>query len=374
LIKKSNLKKFFYILILLISFSFSQTCIEDLSNEVFYEIFEYLDCSDIYNGFFNLNTRLQNLINCPSLPLTIHRDFPSPSNVHRYCKEFINPNKYRIVYLHICDRSFSRNWSPLSIIDSSFNRLESLILDRVRAKQLIPLFPILIYLPRLFTITIDLADNLRYVPEIYHLIFLLPVLKKGEVLVKDPSSNISLPINTTEQYSFIKRLIINHSCTIIQLIAILSYASQLRHLTCKELSKSYEEITGKLSVKMSHLTHITIIVCNEDFDRFEIFIKKICSQLRVLCFNTSEDVTYLDATRWERLISQYMPYLYKFKFQYSECHYQILELSSYHALIDQFTSSFWINRGWLFQIETGVDYWRPTKIIYSIRSYRYIEN
>ncbi|CAF5007704.1 unnamed protein product, partial [Rotaria sp. Silwood1] len=35
--------------------------LEDLANEILYEIFEYLDVYDIYKGFYNLNNRFQNL-------------------------------------------------------------------------------------------------------------------------------------------------------------------------------------------------------------------------------------------------------------------------------------------------------------------------
>ncbi|CAF1452622.1 unnamed protein product [Rotaria sordida] len=36
-------------------------CLEELANEILYEIFEYLDGYDIYKGFYKLNNRFQNL-------------------------------------------------------------------------------------------------------------------------------------------------------------------------------------------------------------------------------------------------------------------------------------------------------------------------
>ncbi len=49
----------------------SISCLENLSNELFYEIFDYLDGCDIYNAFSNLNIHFQNLIFCSSFPIKI---------------------------------------------------------------------------------------------------------------------------------------------------------------------------------------------------------------------------------------------------------------------------------------------------------------
>jgi len=40
----------------------SITCIEDLSNEIFYEIFDYFDGGEIVKTFFNLNSRFEQLL------------------------------------------------------------------------------------------------------------------------------------------------------------------------------------------------------------------------------------------------------------------------------------------------------------------------
>ena len=55
------------------------------------------------------------------------------------------------------------------------------------------------------------------------------------------------------------------------------------------------------------------------FDEFEIFISKIYSKLKVLSVTIeSEDVAYLDDTRWEQLILQYFSQLKKLYFHYYE--------------------------------------------------------
>jgi hypothetical protein len=45
----------------------SITCIENLSNEIFYEIFDYLNGCEINQSFAYLNPRFQQLLESPSL-------------------------------------------------------------------------------------------------------------------------------------------------------------------------------------------------------------------------------------------------------------------------------------------------------------------
>jgi len=344
---------------------------EDLSNEIFYEIFEYIEYYDLFNAFSNLNYRFSNLLNYPFLPLKINVNSQSIS-AEKCFQEFMIPNKHRIVSLYLNDQLHINGLSPLHTIDSSFDRLQSLIFNRARHDELISLFPVLISLPRLFSITIHFNDETVNLTDIYRQIFLLPFLKKFELSAKVYSLTMSLPINKFEQHSHMKRMIINYACTLTELITFLSYTPLLAHLTCTELSKQDQHISKIISIKMINLTSITFNMCNAQFDQFEIFIQKICKQLRILCINASQDAAYLDASRWERLISQHMPYLRVFTFEYHEYHYQSIELSSDTSLLNQFTSSFWIDRGWFFQIMADIDYWPPIKISYSIHPDGYI--
>ncbi|CAF1365215.1 unnamed protein product [Adineta steineri] len=344
----------------------SYTHIEDLSNEIFYEIFEFIDYYDLYNAFSNLNNRFQNLFNYPYLSLSTNIEHTSASEVEKYYTQFITPNKHRIVSLYFNDRLYINNSQSSYIIDSSFNRLQSLNFNRVQHKQFLSLLPTLMSLPHLSSIIVHFNDNIVNLTEIYRLIFQLPFLNKLELLAKGYSLTMSLPLNELEQHSHIKHLIINHACSLTELINLLSYTPLLVHLTCMELCKQDQYIEKITSLKIFNLTSITFHMCNVEFSNLEIFIQNIGKQLRVLCINTSQDIAYMNATRWEQLISMYIPNLRVLKFGYDEYHYQNIELASHHTLLNQFTSSFWINRGWFFQITVDIDYWPPIKVTYSI--------
>ena len=55
-------------------------CMEDFSNEIFHELFDYLNGMDIYNGFSNLNYRFQQFMHNPSFLFKIKFSLSSLSN------------------------------------------------------------------------------------------------------------------------------------------------------------------------------------------------------------------------------------------------------------------------------------------------------
>jgi hypothetical protein len=121
---------------------------------------------------------------------------------------------------------------------------------------------------------------------------------------------------------------------------------------------------------MSNLTHITIGRCYLQFDRFEIFIKKISLQLQVLRITASNDTAYLDGNRWERLLVQHMSHLRKFNFDYRQSVEDTLELITDHAHVHRFTSSFWTERQWVIELIISIFDSSSIKITYSIHPYR----
>ncbi|CAF4602369.1 unnamed protein product [Rotaria sp. Silwood2] len=77
-----------------------KTYFEDLSNDLMYEIFDYLDEYDIYESFYDLNQRFKNLLIKSNLPIEIR--FPSISklNFYNYYRQMILSNRHRITLFH----------------------------------------------------------------------------------------------------------------------------------------------------------------------------------------------------------------------------------------------------------------------------------
>ncbi|CAF4637511.1 unnamed protein product, partial [Rotaria sp. Silwood2] len=327
--------------------------LENLSNELFYEIFDYLDSCDLYKAFSNLNIRFQNLIFRSSFPLKINFCAKSKSIIEEYCQHIIIPNIHRIISFNLRSELVIDQFFQYCTINSSFNRLESVILQELTDRQLLTMLFYLNSLPRLFSLTIDMEEDYYYnLGDTYRLIFSLSKLKYNKMsLFGYEELFIEMPIILNERFSTIEYLIIDYSCTLNQLDYLLCHTPRLCHLRCERLVESDENVKKNQSTTLSHLTYISIGECQVEFDDFEMFFKEISFQLKVLYISISWNMSYLDANRWEQLIKKYMPQLKKFHFTYDQYIDDILNISSGHEFINQFTSSFWLEQKWFCQLK-----------------------
>ncbi|CAF1537821.1 unnamed protein product, partial [Rotaria sordida] len=321
----------------------SITSIENLSNEFFYELFDYLNGIHIYNGFSNLNHRFQQLLKSSSLLFKIEFFFPSDKLYKTIFKQLIYL-KHQIYSFNLCIPLQDKHFFSSYPIDSSLNRLESLVFHRIGSTILIQVLSNLTCLPRLFSLTTNISYGSTELSDIYLLVFTLPKLKYFKCSTQYDGINISLPFSRKNQFSTIEYLTINHFCTFNELSAILSYTSQLHHLKFSHGNDDSSVIGDILPIRLSNLTYISFNAHYIKFDEFTMLIKNLNCKLKALRFITwSEDITYLDANRWEELILKYLPELEKFYFfQYYEPIDNTHESLTYLKDFNQFISSFWI--------------------------------
>ncbi|CAF2814620.1 unnamed protein product [Rotaria sp. Silwood2] len=344
--------------------------IENLSNEFFYEIFDYLDGCEIYQTFSNLNYRFQQLLNSSSLRLKInfHHSTSVEIFMNNY-KKILLLNKDQIFSIHLSLSTHNNQIISSLNIDSSFNRLESLFFRSIEPNTLILLLPKLTRLPLFFSLTIDTWQTLKDLSDVYRLIFDLPKLKYIRLSAMEPEDidvTVSLPIPTNKQLSTIKYLLIDHPCAFNELFTIISYTFQICHLNFIHKKGSTLKLGNISSITLSNLTHLSIYGDDIRFDEFQIFITKIYSKLQVLSVTSlSQDMTYLDADRWEEFILKYLPLLQKFNLRYYVFLNNDHETVMYFGKSNQFFSSFWIERQWILEAEIDFDY-----IIYSIGPYK----
>ncbi|CAF1547477.1 unnamed protein product, partial [Adineta steineri] len=111
--------------------------IENFSNEIFYEIFDYLDGCDIYKAFSNLNYHFYQLLNSSLLLYKIKFDFESDDlflNNYQHMKS-INP--HQIFSLNLSSELYIDKFLLSFKIDSSLDHLQSIYLRNIQPDTLL---------------------------------------------------------------------------------------------------------------------------------------------------------------------------------------------------------------------------------------------
>ncbi|CAF2103335.1 unnamed protein product [Rotaria magnacalcarata] len=345
--------------------------LENLPNESFYDIFEYFDACEIYHSFSSLNHRFYQLIKSSPPLLKLRLSYPESNEIfiNNYQKVLLF-NKKQLLSLHLWSTENTNQIASSIIFDSSFNSLQSLIFYTIDIDLLTSILPKLTCLPRLFSLAIDTWSHPKNLGDIYRLIFNLPKLKFVRFTATEADNDdvtISLPIATNEQMGSIEYLIMSHPCAFDELFAIISYTPNLRRLKFLYLSNRNVSIGSIKSMVLPNLTNLSISIYKEiSFDELKIFIEKLNSKLKIFSLTTIvEDVTYLDANRWEELIRTKLPQLEEFYFRYSAYFSENYDTPLYFGQCNQFISPFWLQRRWILEIEVEFE-----NVIYLTRPYQ----
>ncbi|CAF3545658.1 unnamed protein product [Rotaria sp. Silwood1] len=340
---------------------------ENFSNEVIYEIFEFLDAYQLYESFFDLNTRFRNLCLHSNLPIQIHAQYLSKSIFQRYYTNFILPNKHRIQSADLANPFIIDFFSSPTDISNCF-QLQTLILDKIKSEYLENLLTSLASLTNLSSLIISIGLNSN-TNTLWNLIFQLPVLKYCKISSKEDAYLGYLPMSTNT-VSSIEHLVINGKLDYTHVDAILSYVPQLRRLLVNYLYTYYKGGTRAPQYALNNLTHVSLTLDRLLFDQFEIFLKNYLSRVKVLHISSNYDSTYLNAERWEQLILSHMSCLQIFDLQHI---YEILygnkQTIMYEDIFQKFTSPFWIQRQWFFAYNTNFGS-ALHGVFYSIQPYR----
>ncbi len=258
-----------------------------------------------------------------------------------------------------------------SVINSSFTHLESLSLDTMDPDILLTLLYHLASLPRLFSLTINQNNELEELKHYYLFIFNLPKLKYLKLSVNAyPTSNVivSLPMPANQPSSTIEYLVIDHPTNSQDLSNVISYMPHLSRLSVIHPPNIKENFPIITPMTILNLTDLSIHLSSVSFDQLELLLSKINANLKILRLDImSDDRTYVDAHRWERFIPHYFPGLEKFYFKYFDFLYDDLQTRTYSKPVNQFFSSFWLERQWILEADTETEL-----TTYSIRPFKYI--
>ena len=325
---------------------FIETCqsihyLENLSDEIFIEIFDYLDSYEIYHRFSKLNYRFQQLLNSSSMLLKVTHD----DSKYNYYKQFLRNNKYRILSMKF-QLGFERNhlFSSL-IIDSTFHNLKSISINAKTPDTLIPVLKNFSSLPHLFSLKMDLFETQDKLTTIYQLVFALPKLKSFVFFLTEITVPDSLSIPTNQQPSPIEYLSIPYVSSADEYFWILSHTPRVHYL------KLFIDIDTNMEtlpiITLPNLTTLSILI--DKYHDFNAFIPRIHGNFKVLRFSTGLNIHFLHAYQWENFISKSLPQLEEFHLRYSELVND--RCPAFIGEINQFSSSFWTERQWTLDVE-----------------------
>ena len=321
---------------------------KNLSNDIIYEIFDYLDGYDIYHTFVGLNSRFQQILLSLRYPLKF--DLSNiPILSLRVYEKLVVTLRQRIISLSL-QRLVTR--AGTIFINSSFEYLQSLTLN-LNSYYEMDYLSKLSTLPCLYALTLYLKSHLKYA--LFWQIFRLSHLKYAKISSDLQLKYVGIFLPLTENMnSSIERLIIDHNCTLKLLYIYLSYTPRLQRLICKrKIIDTYTFYPSNL-YHQSVLTHVYIHDSVILFNRFEMLIKKISSQLQVIHLSTTHYHTYFNTKRWEQLICQYLPQLSRLEMKYNDSLMGEFRPLWYHQSIVRFSSPFWIERQWILYLKVVI--------------------
>ncbi|UJR17364.1 hypothetical protein I4U23_004259 [Adineta vaga] len=273
----------------------SMTCFEDLSNELIYEIFDHLDFYHINESFSNLNSRFNNLINSPICPIKVNLSSISKSTFEHYYTHIIIPYPNRITLLRLSN-CFIADIHPIPY--NHMFRLQTLILQEIESKQLGDILTDLSDLPLLSSLILKPIDTVDDVNSLYRLIFRLPFLKYCAVTTNGHISSEPLPFATCVDFSPIETFLINSSCYIDELNALLSYVPHIRYLSCD--IKFNEPILIR-PLELNNLTRLRLKMKHLPFDQIVLLLKNLFNHLQIFYIITDYSSSYIDPNQWEQI-------------------------------------------------------------------------
>ena len=318
---------------------------EDLPNELIYEIFEFLDGCHAYTSFADLNIRFRQLFVQSSLPLKLQFRLTSQAILQYHYKHIVVPNRNRIVSLSLLHPVIVNYFLTSVPICPLFAQLEALVIDNIKSNHLLLLLEQLTLLPRLFSFSVYVNDNISEdYDKIYDAIFALPLLKYCKVLLASHGYfwKTSKPVHHVTN---IECLTITVPKSWQEIYALISCAPRLRHLV-SDFSEQFFMGTSDLQKGLCHLTHLSLKTHFISFASIEPFIISCSIHLEVLRIKAKRR-DYLNADRWQQLIICHIPNLVIFHLHVG-LHINVENDNTFHPLIDKFNSLFWFTHKWFF--------------------------
>jgi len=351
------------------------TKFEHLSNDIMYEFFEYLDQYNIYESFYPLNTRFQDLICASTLPFHIGRVSISKPTFDRFYDDIILKNMHRISSLVLAE-PLNIFYIPLLLQNTSkFAQLKSVTFFYIDLNYVKNTLNCLVFSRTLCSLAIQ-STNVQCITnttEFYQSIFQLSTLKYCKLSFVSGVFTDLLRISSDEEPSSIEHFVLNCHCTWQFLAALLSYVPRLRRLFIHGLHGDAHNQAEEFFNVPNELIRVSLCLFSIEFDQFSELSTILFSNLQVLHLSVYNR-QYINAIKWEELIRSSMPYLRVFDIKCADSTLfkdQNDNSISCQSIMHDFKSSFWIERQWFFTHRHHCEK-KPNEIFYSAKPYKYL--
>ena len=198
------------LIIIPVFYSVPRVTLEDLSDELFYKIFAYLDGCEIYQTFSKLNSRFEQLLNSSSHLLRILLRFSNDNYLPCQYQHIIGFHRRQIFSIHLDLLYLPHKFNLIFPINSTLEHLESIVLEHFVFNIFIPVLRELACRPRLFSLTINIDRDVVDLATIYRIVFVLPILGYYKCKITSCNASVFHLIATEKQFSSIEHLVIDY--------------------------------------------------------------------------------------------------------------------------------------------------------------------
>ncbi|CAF0841309.1 unnamed protein product [Adineta steineri] len=347
----------------------NKSCLENLANELIYEIFDYLDINDIYFGFFYLNNRFQNLYLNSNNAFQLNLSNISKEDFEYYHKNVLEPNKNRIKILYLTNPfTIDLIFSPPRLI-STYNQIEKLIFDNIHSKYLINILKHLICLPKLHSLTLSSIDYIENPSILFIQICRLTKLKSCQLTYRTKETKL-IDFNQCQQSS-IENFIINGNFPYESLEKFLVCFPKLHSLSINRLVRlNYLTEKDFNPIELKNLKSISFELHSIYFELLKALFKNFFQSIEILTISIYNDngSNFFDGEQWEELISTSIPKLRIFDFQH---HYSgAMDHFLYACHSGDFRSEFWTNKQCFFHNQVNNALKCGDALFFTINPYR----
>jgi len=318
--------------------------LELLPNETILDLFEYFSIHDLFHGFFNLNSRFNQLLCLQFQKFHLDLRLLSKTNFNHICQNYVPLITDRIISLYLSNVNDTPQGIELFLSHyyqlRQFTRLQSIFLEYLQSQQ--TLDRIMIECSNLSCLT-HLSFTNCYIPmsesdanRLSNHIWSLKNLTYCYLKIKFAYENY-FP-NPTVISTPLKHLIVHNSpCSASTLTRLCQHTPNLRYLstTFEDLSHQREFI-----FPIQSLTR-TKICFYGSIDILEHLLQHM-SNLRHLTFETYS--MYINGYQWEEMIRKYLPELkiFQFKMSFGPLNNKDKQVQL-NEIVDTYRTNFWIN-------------------------------